>query len=132
MARRPKSIGQRLLQSAREAARIERGEIEPARVTRYTVAEAEVTPPPHYRAGQIREIRDQMEFSQPVFAAALNVSADTIRAWEQGKRKPDGPTLRLLEVAEQHPEVFLNKLRKRTRDGGPARLRTRAVSEPLV
>jgi putative transcriptional regulator len=56
-----------------------------------------------------------MELSQPVFAAALNVSPDTIRAWEQGKREPDGPTLRLLEVAEQHPEVFLQKVRTRTR-----------------
>lgn len=120
MPRRKKStFGQRLLRSAREAARIERGELEPARVTRYTVAEAEVVPPPHYRARKIREIRDQMELSQPVFAAALNVSADTIRAWEQGKREPDGPTLRLLEVAEQHPEVFLNKLRKRARRNRP-------------
>jgi putative transcriptional regulator len=56
-----------------------------------------------------------MELSQPVFAAALNVSPDTIRAWEQGKREPDGPTLRLLEVAKQHPEVLLDKLRARTR-----------------
>ena len=116
MSRRAKStFGERLLESAREAARIERGEIEPARVTRYTVAEAEVEPPPRYAAGRIRKIRDEMELSQPVFAAALNVSADTIRAWEQGKREPGGPTLRLLEVAEQHPEVFLEKLRKRTR-----------------
>ena len=47
MPRRPKTaFGQRILASAREAARIERGELEPARVTRYTVAEAEVTPPP--------------------------------------------------------------------------------------
>jgi putative transcriptional regulator len=116
MGQRKKStFGQRLLASAREAARIERGEVEPGRVTRYTVAQAEVEPPPQYRAGRIREIRDQMELSQHVFAAALNVSAETIRAWEQGKREPDGPTLRLLEVAEQHPEVFLDKLRKRTR-----------------
>jgi hypothetical protein len=43
------------------------------------------------------------------------VSPDTIRAWEQGKREPDGPTLRLLQVAEQHPEVLLDKLRERTR-----------------
>jgi len=116
MGQRKKStFGQRLLASAREAARIEKGEVEPGRVTRYTVAQAEVEPPPQYGASRIREIRDQMELSQPVFAAALNVSAETIRAWEQGKREPDGPTLRLLEVAEQHPEVFLDKLRKRTR-----------------
>ena len=113
--RRKATFGERLLESAREAARIERAEAEPGRVTLYTVAEAEVEPPPQYGAGRIREIRNRMELSQPVFAAALNVSPDTIRAWEQGKREPDGPTLRLLEVAEQHPEVFLEKLRKRTR-----------------
>ncbi|MEZ4425422.1 MAG: helix-turn-helix domain-containing protein [Gemmatimonadota bacterium] len=120
MARRAKgTFGQRLLESAREAARIERGEAEPGRVTRYTVAEAEVEPPPQYGADRIREIRDQMEVSQSLFAAALNVSPETIRAWEQGKREPDGPTLRLLEVAEQHPEVFLGKLRRRTSRGRP-------------
>jgi putative transcriptional regulator len=120
MARRAKTtFGQRLVESAREAARIERGEAEPGRVTRYTVAEAEVEPPPQYGAGRIREIRDHMEVSQSIFAAALNVSTETIRAWEQGKREPDGPTLRLLEVAEQYPEVFLGKLRKRTRRSRP-------------
>ena len=117
--RKKPTLGQRLLASAREAAQIERGEVEPARVTRYTVVQAEVEPPPQYGAGRIREIRDQMELSQPVFAAALNVSPETIRAWEQGKREPDGPTLRLLEVAEEHPEVFLKKLRKRSRGNRP-------------
>jgi putative transcriptional regulator len=59
-----------------------------------------------------------MELSQPVFAAALNVSPETIRAWEQGKREPEGATLRLLEVAEQHPDVFLKKVRARARSTG--------------
>jgi putative transcriptional regulator len=117
--RRKPTFGQRLLASAREAAQIARGEIEPARVTRYTVAQAHVEPPPPYGAARIREIRDQMELSQPVFAAALNVSPETIRAWEQGKRAPDGPTLRLLEVAERHPEILLDKLRKRDRRDRP-------------
>ena len=52
-----------------------------------------------------------MDLSQPLFAAALNVSPETIRAWEQGKREPEGPTLRLLEIAEEHPDVFLEKVR---------------------
>ena len=56
-----------------------------------------------------------MALSQPIFAAALNVSPETVRAWEQGKREPDGPTLRLLEVAEQHPEVLLKRVRPRRR-----------------
>jgi putative transcriptional regulator len=107
------TFGSRIIAAAREAVAVERGELQPARVTRYAVGRAEVEPPPHYDAERIREIRDQMELSQPVFAAALNVSPETIRAWEQGKRAPDGPTLRLLEVAEHHPEVFLKKVHAR-------------------
>ncbi len=109
------AFGQRLIESAREAVEIERGEKEPARITRYTAAEVEVEAPPQYVPGRIKEIRNQMALSQPVFAAALNVSPETVRAWEQGKREPDGPTLRLIEVAEQHPEVLLKSVRPRRR-----------------
>jgi putative transcriptional regulator len=109
-----KRIASQLIESAREAARIEQGELKPGRITQYlSAARADVEPPPVYNAGQIREIRDHMELSQPVFAAALNVSPETVRAWEQGKREPDGPTLRLLEVAEQHPDVFLSRVHVR-------------------
>ena len=87
----------------------------PARITRYTAAVATVEPPPQYIAERIRCIRDCMSLSQPVFAATLNVSPETVKAWEQGKREPDGPTLRLLEVAEQHPEILLGKVRARKR-----------------
>src|SRR3990172_6275415 len=113
--RRGATFGRRLVESAREAVRIERGELKPARITRYrqTAGEVEIAPPPRYRAQRVRAIRDTMELSQPVFAAALNVSTETIRAWEQGKREPGGPTLRLLELAEQHPDVFLKKIRSR-------------------
>jgi len=114
------TFGGRLLESAREAVRIERGEAEPARVTRYTAAATQVEPPPQYVPDRIKEIRDHMALSQPVFAAALNVSPETVRAWEQGKREPDGPTLRLLEVAEHHPEVLLKKVRARRRATRPA------------
>ena len=109
------SFGQKLIESAREAVEIQRGTREPARVTRYTVAEAKVEAPPRYVAERIRGIRDEMALSQPIFAAALNVSPETVRAWEQGKREPDGPTLRLLEVAERHPEVLLEGVRPRRR-----------------
>lgn len=48
MPRRKKpTFGERLLEAVREAVHIERGELEPARVTRYTVVEVEVEPPPH-------------------------------------------------------------------------------------
>ncbi len=109
------TFGQQLIESAKDAVEIERGEKRPARITRYTAAEAKVESPPQYVPERIKGIRDQMSLSQPVFAATLNVSPETVRAWEQGKREPDGPTLRLLEVAEQHPEVLLKKVRARKR-----------------
>lgn len=110
---RKRSFGQKLIESAREALELERGTKDPARVTRYTAAETKVEAPPKYVAKRIRKIRDEMALSQPVFAAALNVSPETVRAWEQGKREPEGPTLRLLEVAEEHPEVLLERVRPR-------------------
>ena len=68
-----------------------------------------------------------MALSQPVFASALNVSPETVRSWEQGKRRPDGPTLRLLEVAEQHPEVLLQRVRPRRRGKRKAPNNTRSI-----
>ena len=46
--------------------------------------------------------------SQPVFARSLNASDATVKACEQSKRTPDGTSLRLLELAEKEPEVFIN------------------------
>jgi putative transcriptional regulator len=114
-AKKKSTFGQQLIESAREAVQIERGEREAARITRYTAAEAEVEPPPQYVSERIKEIREKMGLSQPVFAAALNVSTETVRAWEQGKREPDGATLRLLEVAEEHPAILLKNVQARTR-----------------
>lgn len=114
-AKKKGTFGQQLIESAREAVQIERGEREAARITRYTAAEAEVEPPPQYLSERIREIREEMGLSQPVFAAALNVSTETVRAWEQGKREPHGATLRLLEVAEEHPDILLKNVQARRR-----------------
>ena len=115
---RKRTLGEKLVGSAREAVEIERGRLEPARISQHTAADSTVQPPPAYGAHRIREIRARMRLSQSVFADALNVSAETIRAWEQGKREPDGATLRLLEVAEQHPEVFLEKVQLRQEGKG--------------
>ncbi len=49
---------------------------------------------------------------------ALNVSAETVRAWEQGKREPDGAALRLLQIAEQHPEWIMETVSIRNRVEG--------------
>lgn len=83
-----------LVGSIREAGAYLRGEQAPARVT--FVGE----PDP-------RVIREGMGLTQERFAAALGISVKTLRNWEQGRREPSGPAMRLLQIAARHPEVIL-------------------------
>lgn len=53
-------------------------------------------------------IRTNLHMSQSAFAGLLGVSVRTVQDWEQGRRKPQGPAIALLRIAEQHPEVFSN------------------------
>jgi len=55
-------------------------------------------------AKDIVRIRKRLGFSQAVFARVLGVARDTEISWEQGRRNPSGTALRLLEIAERHPE----------------------------
>jgi putative transcriptional regulator len=59
------------------------------------------------RPKEIISIRHKLNVSQPVFAALLNVPLATERSWEQGKRKPSGAALRLLDLARQKPKILL-------------------------
>lgn len=54
-----------------------------------------------------RRIRDRMGLTQEEFAAALCISVKTLRNWEQGRREPSGPAMRLLQIAAKHPEVLI-------------------------
>lgn len=57
---------------------------------------------------EIKKIREKVLcVSQPVFARLLGVSDETVKAWEQGKSQPKGPSLRLLHAAKKDKEVFL-------------------------
>jgi putative transcriptional regulator len=51
-------------------------------------------------------IRAKLQLSQAAFAALMGVSVRTVQDWEQGRRKPSGPALALLRIAEQRPDVF--------------------------
>ncbi|QQS40227.1 MAG: helix-turn-helix domain-containing protein [Acidobacteriota bacterium] len=64
-------------------------------------------PPKELTNDEIRSIREKLRVSQAVFARALNVSVRTYQAWEQGLRKPSGPSLKLLAIAKRHPEIVL-------------------------
>lgn len=54
-----------------------------------------------YTAAQIKRIRIENKASQGVFAAYLNTSPSTVQKWEQGKKKPNGPSKKLLSIVEQ-------------------------------
>jgi len=51
-------------------------------------------------------IRKSMDLSQSAFAAMLGVSLRTLQDWEQGRRKPCGPALSLLKVAQLRPDAI--------------------------
>lgn len=59
-----------------------------------------ICPPPvrEFSAADIKQLRETLKFSQPVFAHHLHTTASTIRKWEQGDTRPAGPALKLLNV----------------------------------
>jgi len=54
----------------------------------------------------VKNIRHQFKLSQSQFAKLMGISVDTLKNWEQGRRKPQGPARVLLCVVALHPEVF--------------------------
>jgi putative transcriptional regulator len=64
-------------------------------------------PPKPVTAKEVVRIRKKLGTSQAVFARMLNVARDTEISWEQGRRTPSGAALRLLRIAESHPEHLL-------------------------
>jgi len=74
----------------RQRARLKRGEIE--------------------GGDDIRDLRRFVGLSQVQFATALGISVHTLRNWEQGRRRPEGPALALLRVAARHPRVLRENL----------------------
>ena len=54
-----------------------------------------------------KEIRAKFHLTQIEFANMLNISVATLRNWEQGRRRPEGPARVLLNVANSNPEVLM-------------------------
>lgn len=84
--------------SVREGGAILRGEKPPSR--------AFVMGPP-----DVKGLRDSFRLSQVDFAALLGISVKTLRNWEQGRRRPEGPARVLLQVAAKHPEAVWDAVR---------------------
>jgi putative transcriptional regulator len=54
-----------------------------------------------YSAVQIKRLRLRCRASQAVFAAYLNTSTSTVQKWEQGAKRPNGPSLKLLDLVDR-------------------------------
>ncbi len=80
-----------------EVLKIERGEREPAK--RYIIE-------------SVRETREKHGLSQAEFAKMLGISVRTLQNWEQGHRRPTGPTRILLEVTTRHPELVMEIIKE--------------------
>ncbi|MCK5834030.1 helix-turn-helix domain-containing protein [bacterium] len=87
-----KELFDKLIESVKEAGAIRRGEKKPSREFVYEPID-------------IQAIRAKSKLSQNDFATMLGISPRTLQNWEQGRRSPVGPALRLLRVAEKHPEA---------------------------
>lgn len=76
---------------------------------RISVRQAPAEPRPRNKK-DIIELRERLNFSQGMLARALNVSPSTVQAWEAGRRTPSDAALKLLAIAEKHPEALFDSV----------------------
>ena len=86
-----------LLKSIDQARKIHSGKLSPGRVFKFNPV-------------AVANIRKRLHVSQAEFAYMIGVSIDTLQNWEQGRRRPEGPALALLKVAEFSPETVMKAL----------------------
>lgn len=63
--------------------------------------EACLAPAVPLAAEEIKAIGEAQRVSQPVFARYLNFSKNLVSDWEQGKKRPGWPALRLLSIIQR-------------------------------
>ena len=90
-----KEVFKELLESVKQGGAIMKGSMKPSRVFQFPESE-------------VRKLRENYGLSQDKFASLIGISVATLRNWEQGRRKPEGPARVLLMVAAKHPEVLLD------------------------
>src|SRR5438034_2900604 len=58
----------------------------------------------------VASLRRFIDLTQAQFARAMGISVHTLRNWEQGRRRPDGPAIALLRIAARHPRILRENL----------------------
>ncbi len=59
----------------------------------------------------VAALRRFVGLSQSQFAQAMGISVHTLRNWEQGRRRPEGPAIGLLRIAARHPRIIRENLK---------------------
>lgn len=62
----------------------------------------------------VKEIRERLRMTQSEFASTFGFTSGSIRNWEQGHRRPEGPARVLLAIIRANPDAVLNVLRPPT------------------
>ncbi len=86
-----------LLTGIDQARAIHRGTLKPSRVFKFSPI-------------VVKKIREKLHKSQTEFAHMIGVSVDTLQNWEQGRRRPEGPALALLRIADVSPKAVMEAL----------------------
>lgn len=102
--------------SASQPGSVPKGRLDAARLDRTT--EADLATQQHkddFLAAQDAaqfacHVRQRLGLTQKEFALRINVSLETIRNWEQGRRHPTGAAKALLKVLDQYPNEALEAL----------------------
>ena len=96
-----RSVGQEIITSLKEAIAWAGGENVPVRISTVQIPTVDV-----------RAVRRRLGLSQSEFAAKFGFQPATLRNWEQGRTRPDGPARVLLAVIATHPEAVEDTLRR--------------------
>lgn len=92
-----KELFSELVESIKEAGKIQKGESAPSRSFKYSPVD-------------VKTIRKKLSVSQSELALLIGVSKRTIQNWEQGRRNPVGPAKALLKVVSYNPELAFKAL----------------------
>ena len=94
------TIGKEIIQGLREAVDYSRGQGSGFRVHEVQIPDTV----------DVRDIRGRLRMTQREFARRFGFSVYSVRNWEQGRRKPEGPARILLTIIDREPEAALRAL----------------------
>ena len=102
MNRQGLRVGDDLVEAFQEMAAYLRGEVE---AESYEVADPDLLTP-----ARVQAIRRKVAASTKEFERQFRISARTMEAYEQGRRRPDAAMQTLLRVIEREPEAVRRAL----------------------